>query len=401
MNTYILLRNNKESRPLSCEDLQQMDLKQTDLIWIECQSVCWQHPQEIKELRAMVTEVGNNNPGNPAISIHAQPIQADPPKLTEVKPIVENLILETPLNKKEYTSNSPGATNETDLYKYGGVSESMTPGIEKESADMKINYSRPLDEIKEMYIKKMQEKGNRQAQVLKIRIPNQYKKAALYAALVAAGALIMLLIRNNGNNTLPVTRQNNGDLNQDKSLTDAKLTDPVKYEKGNEIQDTIAVEEVSLPQVEEKKSTDFTKKTLTTEKPGEIIVNKDIDNGMVEKSKHPVNEVPVPKKVRPDDLSALVSVKANDYGIGSFGGIRNLKMTLQNDSKYVLDMVTVELKYLNPEGIILKTENIHFKSVQPGTQEKVAVNKSKRGVKIAYTIIKIESKETTAATAGL
>jgi hypothetical protein len=63
--------------------------------------------------------------------------------------------------------------------------------------------------------------------------------------------------------------------------------------------------------------------------------------------------------------------------------------------------VTAELKYLNPEGIVLKTEKIHFIAVQPGAKETISVDKTKRGVKIAYQVTKIESKETGATTAGL
>lgn len=53
-NTYILLRNNSESTPLSLEDLKRIGLLPTDLLWVECQSVCWQKPQEIPELRQLL-----------------------------------------------------------------------------------------------------------------------------------------------------------------------------------------------------------------------------------------------------------------------------------------------------------------------------------------------------------
>ena len=52
MNSYILLRNNKESGPFDLAGLQQQALLPTDLIWVECQSVCWLHPYEIKELKS-------------------------------------------------------------------------------------------------------------------------------------------------------------------------------------------------------------------------------------------------------------------------------------------------------------------------------------------------------------
>ena len=79
--------------------------------------------------------------------------------------------------------------------------------------------------------------------------------------------------------------------------------------------------------------------------------------------------------------------------MAAFGGIRNLKMTLQNNSRYLLDKVSVELHYLNPEGTVVKTETIDFNFVQPGAEATVAVKKSTRGVKLDYKITRIESKE--------
>ncbi len=400
MNTYILLRNNKESRPLSLEGLQQTGLKPTDLIWIECQSVCWQHPYEIKELKALVAEVSDNSIGNPVISLDALPVQSHIPKLNEEKIISENLPVDSATANKESIGSSFKAGDTTDMYKYGGVTGSVTTVNKKKEDSIETNYNRPLSEIKEMYVKSLEEKRNRRALLLNFRIPEQYKKAVLYTALVAAGALIMLLIKNRGNNAKVVTAQNTTPLNQEKSVSEEVSTDAVNYEIANEIQDAEPIKEPTQPPPEEKSLTLSIKNTSTPDKSVKPSVNKDIENGIIEKNIQPDKEVPVSTKISPENFSSLVSVKANEYEVGSFGGIRNLEMTLQNDSKYALDKVTVELKYLNPEGIILKTENIHFKSVQPGSHEKVAVNKSKRGVKIAYTILKIEPKETTTTAAG-
>jgi hypothetical protein len=75
-------------------------------------------------------------------------------------------------------------------------------------------------------------------------------------------------------------------------------------------------------------------------------------------------------------------------------------MTLQNDSKYLLDAVTVELKYLNLDGVTVQTEQIVFRSVEPGQPETMAVKKSRRGMKVKYRVTKIESKEADNSVAG-
>jgi len=103
-----------------------------------------------------------------------------------------------------------------------------------------------------------------------------------------------------------------------------------------------------------------------------------------------------------ENIASKLQLKLNEYTVAAFGGIRNLKMTLQNNSPYLLDNVKVELHYLNPEGTVVKTETIDFNSVQPGSEATVAVKRSTRGVKLDYKITRIESKEMAAtnSTAG-
>ena len=131
------------------------------------------------------------------------------------------------------------------------------------------------------------------------------------------------------------------------------------------------------------------------------IVTQEITDDKTEKKTQDIKVATETKPVPAEAISSKLTLVANDFGIGSFGGIRNLEMTLRNDSKYLLDKVTAELQYLNPEGVILKTENIYFQSVPAGEAETVAVNKTKRGVKIVYKVTKIESKEVINGTAGL
>ena len=50
MATYLLLRNNKESGPLSFDELIKIGLKPYDLVWVNGRSAAWRYPSEIKEL---------------------------------------------------------------------------------------------------------------------------------------------------------------------------------------------------------------------------------------------------------------------------------------------------------------------------------------------------------------
>ena len=63
-NSYILLRDNKESNPLTIEELKEIGLKKTDLIWVECQSMDWRSPFEIAELKNLVSASNNDDKKN-------------------------------------------------------------------------------------------------------------------------------------------------------------------------------------------------------------------------------------------------------------------------------------------------------------------------------------------------
>jgi len=57
MNTYLLLRNNKETGPHTTDDLVKMGLKSYDLIWVEGKSAAWRYPCEVDELKKYAPSV--------------------------------------------------------------------------------------------------------------------------------------------------------------------------------------------------------------------------------------------------------------------------------------------------------------------------------------------------------
>jgi hypothetical protein len=48
---YLLLRNNQQTGPYSLEELSQLQLKNTDLIWIEGKSAGWYYPYELEDVK--------------------------------------------------------------------------------------------------------------------------------------------------------------------------------------------------------------------------------------------------------------------------------------------------------------------------------------------------------------
>ncbi|HXO74477.1 MAG TPA: hypothetical protein VN824_04585, partial [Puia sp.] len=61
------------------------------------------------------------------------------------------------------------------------------------------------------------------------------------------------------------------------------------------------------------------------------------------------------------NIASQVSVGANGYTVGTFGGINDLQVTVSNRSAYPLDLVVVEVQYIQANKKIYKTENLYFR----------------------------------------
>jgi hypothetical protein len=94
------------------------------------------------------------------------------------------------------------------------------------------------------------------------------------------------------------------------------------------------------------------------------------------------------------ELASLVTVKSNSYKRVAFGGIRDLQITVVNDSKYILDNVTVELLYIKPNELPLRAENIEFTSVAPNATSTMRVPDTNRGIRVVFRIIRIKKRAT-------
>ncbi len=88
-----------------------------------------------------------------------------------------------------------------------------------------------------------------------------------------------------------------------------------------------------------------------------------------------------------------LSIGANKYEVGTFGGISNLQLTVTNRSAHALDLVVVEVQYIQANKKTFKTENLFFRGIGPGMALMLEAPKSSRGIKVQYKITTINSKE--------
>ncbi len=400
MMTYILLRNNKELGPYSLEGLRETGLSPNDLVWVEGQSVCWLRPSEIQELKTLVAANGKPSPPEKPL-VAEETVTVEKKKRPVAIPVSGK---NTTLNNGEYSAYQP--LPETDA-----ISPVLPLTVGKEEkAVAETKYSRPLDELKELYAKDLEKRLRRKGFAL--QVPPAVKKAGLYLAFLAVGLVAGILVRNSGKDSKevgsvikPGPETASSTLESPETPGEATVTVPepvipaTAYPAQNTVEPTEPVNEI--PPVTKERAV---KKTNTA-----TVKETTADAGITEKpipsktgTEQHTREAAVRESQRmaPPELATLVSVKSNDYIVGSFGGIKNLQLTVMNSSVYKLDRVTVELQYLKPMDELLKAENIVFNSIAPGGSQTLAIPKSSRGVKVRCRVIRIESDEVSGNTAG-
>jgi len=486
MNCYLLLRNNKEMGPFSLEDLVTHGLKPYDLIWIQGRSAAWRYPSEIEELKAHApvleeqpydrfykkstdstpatekkeeaiiqatvsasksgtkqTQDASHTPvyiSRPSGNNNAASTQLKTIKEEEVKKEQAAQHLAKPENEQwahPSTRSNEKATQVLSSEQHKSIDPIDTPSLER-------RYSKPLDEIKEMYVQTLHDRKQRMAR--KNDWQRRVKQVAPFALILIAGIAIGLLINkkpaaDNGpasdlatvdpghdnavintatREITPITspeedlqpdQGQNDDINAAKSAYEGAYTDSVarslayqgRTQNSGERKLIKATDgtEVDLQPTRRSAPTEpapdynGTEKSIVSDPGGERNrrVRDDGQSGAGTTNSGDVQSL--------NDLLKKVSVSSNDYVRGAFGGIKNLEITVRNNTRYSLDKVYVELQYMKPSEQALKTEVIEFSSVAPRGTSTLKIPDSQRGIRVQVKIKRISSQQLTDALAGL
>jgi len=135
MGNYLLLRDNQQIGPFTYEQLKELRLEPTDLVWVTGRSDGWANATEVEEIRQLLRT-----------------------------------------GKKDETKSLTGFQNSGSLA-FDRFTSSERPELE-------TKYYRPLEEIKEMYVQHLQKTGK-----------TRWYKAALLAAIVAVLVLGGLVVK--------------------------------------------------------------------------------------------------------------------------------------------------------------------------------------------------------------
>ncbi|HVM89851.1 MAG TPA: hypothetical protein VMT76_16815 [Puia sp.] len=438
MSTYLLLRDNKQSGPYSLDEITTKGFKKYDLVWVEGRSAAWRYPGEIEELKPYAPIIEEQpfdrffkKPSQEKKEPKAEQVLSESTKQETANRAAANQIVVEVGSKKVYTTipaRNYNTTQQTEINIAKPSANEVTKNTAKEPYNTTA-YNNP-----DNYASKQEHEPSVQSDPKKKSINDSrfaYRRylqpgilAVCVIALLGAGIFIGISIGKNSSATVPNLGNENNEMakrnNQDPSnnsipvstsipVTDnhssLSIRDNQSLTDMNNSTDTKAGETKPLPTNENKKS-DKRKNTGITDAPKitpkeTIIPDSSISGSFASRKSAHRTDIINDKDFVKRNINELVSVSANNYDVGTFGGISELQLTLNNRSIYPLDLVMVEVQYVQANKKVYKTENLYYHNVRPGESIMQEAPRSPRGVKVNYKVALINSKEPSVSYSGI
>ena len=411
---YLLLRDNKQSGPYTVDDLKAKGLKAYDLVWVDGRSAAWRYPSEIDELSAF------------APAVEEQPFDRFFKKPAVVASAAATPAISQPEAKAAITMTQPGASSNSTTRRTiyvtmpGGMTareiapvreivREITPvreaaGPVREAAPVRERVSYVQEPATEILPSLPRRKP------AKVWIPVAIGGGVL--ALLAAGIFIGVTIqkdRSSGplklaaNQQLPIrtTAQQlpvspaTGTTTSAGDATGKGQAAPLITPANSNATGTDRP--AGKPRV-----TSPRQKTEALKTPAVVpaVVADSTAVQPADQHREAVHRTDALQSAALDNHESLklalanqVSVGANKYDVGTFGGIHNLQVKVTNRSTYSLDLVVVAVSYIQANKKTYKTENLYFRGIAPGSSLMLEAPKSSRGISVEYKITSINSKE--------
>ncbi|HXB32014.1 MAG TPA: hypothetical protein VNV35_01275 [Puia sp.] len=418
MMKYLLLRDNKQSGPYTVDELKVKGLKAYDLVWVEGRSAAWRYPSEIDELSAFAPAV-EEQPFDrffkkPAVaSSAATPANTQPEGKAAITMTQPGASSNSATRRTIYVT-MPGGMTVREIAPVREIVREITP-VREAVAPARDAVAPPLREaapVRER-VSYVQEPATEILPPLprrkqgKVWIPVAIGGGVL--VLLAAGIFIGVSIQRNAAGSLKLASKEQpvrttaqqlpvspatGTTTSAGNATGKGQPAPLITQSNNY---GSAAVRPGKPRV-----TSLRQKTEAVKTAAGIPAVVADSNAVQQADQHreAVHRTDALQSTAVDNhesvkltLANQVSVGANKYDVGTFGGIHNLQVTVTNHSTYSLDLVVVAVSYIQANKKTYKTENLYFRGIAPGSALMLEAPKSSRGINVEYKITSINSKE--------
>jgi hypothetical protein len=412
--TYLLLRDNKQSGPYTLDELKVKGLKAYDLVWVEGRSAAWRYPSEIDELSAFAPAVEEQpfdrffkKPAS-ARSEGAAAITVTQPS-TSSGPATKRTIYVTMPGGMPVRQPEPVREIVREIQPVREVVREIAPVREvmpvrevtpvREAAPLRERISYIQDPVTEILPPLPRRKPT------KLWLPAAIGGGVL--ALLAVGIFIGLSIQKNSSGAMKLASK------QEPLVRTTAQQLPISSSAGtatgsNDAAGKAQAASINPASAATNGATDKPRLKTPKQRIDEpkvpavvpVVVTDSSALSSAVQHREAVHRTDVLQNQPVDDRESLklalanqVSVGANKYDVGTFGGIRNLQVTVTNRSTHSLDLVVVAVSYIQANKKTYKTENLYFRGIGPGSALMLEAPKTSRGVSVEYKITSINSKE--------
>jgi hypothetical protein len=441
MSTYLLLRDNKQSGPYSLDEIQAKGFKKYDLVWVEGKSAAWRYPGEINELKAFAPIVEEQpfdrffkKPSQEKTQASIEPAQSVTIK-KEAEKIARpdhQLVIEVG-DKKLFTTLPEKKIPTEPRLQTVFAQQSLKEEIEIPAQDM-VNNNRVHEQSSYSY-RQIKDKGNKNRYESKNVSPKNYFDYRRYLqpavllvcviVLLGGGIFIGMSISKTSSSASQGVDKENKPIQKTNNPDQKNLSIPISTSVPVETKSVPALDQIDNSQadnnentsaqtdeqkasaIKEKKRAEKQKTNGVADIPKIILHRETVipdsssSGSFVSRKSSHRTDIINDKDFIKNNIRDLVSVSANNYNVGTFGGISELQLTVSNKTIYPLDLVMVEVQYVQANKKIFKTENIYYRNVRPGESVMQEAPRSPRGIKIKYKVALINSKEPSLSYSGI
>lgn len=433
MNSYLLLRDNKQTGPYSAEEIIAKGFKPYDLVWLEGKSAGWRYPGELPELapHAPLTE---EQPFDRFYKKPAAKTVEQEKKSPVAKPVYEERKLEEKPNQSTIATESPllpfpqekvVRSRKIFVTLPGNAVTATTASVPPPSAPSSITKKDTTVNEKPNMTALPSTPVTGKPTAIPVPFPPAKEKTPIenilpspdkikvvrqipYGKMIRGAVAVCILL---GGVVIGLAISTSGKTEEQKQL-DALVQQIKEKRLGNNHQEPVPVPVTAVTTNKDSMVAELpeSNNTLTAASSQNIaasqVIDKSTANQTINVVSHPVEKEksstgsslpataekpsPVAKaEINPESIRKFISVKANDYKTGVLGGISKLQLTISNNSLQLLESVNVEVRYLGPEKKIVNTQVITISNIAAGQEKTQAIPSSKRGVTVDYSIVKI------------
>lgn len=442
---YLLLRDNKQSGPYSLDELKTKGLKAYDLVWVEGRSAAWRYPSEIEEMSSFAPAVEEQ----PFDRFYKKPAAvlsaASSGPGASSQPVAPNAGGASVPTSSPYSDEFSSTSRKRTIYVTMPGGSAPVVLREKPAEPVRENYREPARE----QVSSLPVAGSYQAANMPLagsfmeystrpeairdrtgeimpQIPQRQKVQLLQPVAIGVGILVLLTsgifiglsIQKDGtglhrlagrtgstDNAQPITHPTERPLPVsaagDKVVIPAQTqpttsltTEPSHSENAEPAPDLTANKPLRTIKTKQKAEGPKNQAVLPLTIPDSpsaqpVMVHREAVHRTDPAENQPVASIETVKA----GLLNQVSVGTNKYDVGTFGGINHLQVTVTNRSAWSLDLVVVEVQYIQANKKTYRTENLYFHGISPGSALMLEAPKSPRGIRVQYKITSINSKE--------